>query len=162
MKRYVVDTNVPIIANGRQNSNASIDCRIAAVTFLRTLLSSGKILVDRAGDIQAEYRRHLNAKGEPGVGDRFYQEVLKSTPRRTERIKLPKRADGEYVDLPQALVDAGFDRSDRKFAALGKREKAPVVNATDGDWLEHHAVLERHGIQVEFVCGCDASKWFVA
>jgi hypothetical protein len=158
MKRYVVDTNVPIVANGGPNSHASIDCRASAIKFLHGVLSSGKILVDIAGDIQAEYKRHLSPRGQPGVGDRFYQAVLHSAPRRIERIHLPKKAD-EYIDLPDALIDAGFDPSDRKFAALGKRAKAPVANATDSDWLDHRVALEAHGIQVIFICGCEVSKW---
>ena len=39
MKRHVVDTNVPIVANGRPDPrdrrHPSTDCRIAAVTFLK-------------------------------------------------------------------------------------------------------------------------------
>jgi len=164
MKRHVVDTNVPIVANGRPDPrdrrHPSTDCRIAAVTFLKKILVSGRILVDMAGDIQSEYRNHLNARGQPGVGDRFYQEILNSSPRLIERIDLPKRDDGAYVDLPQALIAANFDPSDRKFAALAKRESVPVINATDSDWLDHRATLAENDIQVEFLCGCDRSKWF--
>jgi hypothetical protein len=116
--------------------------------------------VDLAGEIQAEYRNHLNASGQPGVGDRFYQEVLNSAPQMIERIELPRREDGEYADLPQAVIDANFDRSDRKFAALAKKEDVPVINATDSDWLNHRKILENNGILVRFVCGCDGSKWF--
>ncbi len=164
MSRYVVDTNVPVVANGRPNPEddrvPSITCRIAAVEFLQTALHSGKILVDLAGEIQAEYRRHLKPSGQPGVGDRFYQEVLNSAPQRIERIDLPKRDDGEFADLPQELINANFDRSDRKFAALAKREHAPVINATDSDWLNHRVMLESYGIRVTFLCGCDKSNWF--
>jgi hypothetical protein len=163
MNRYVVDTNVAIVANGCTDPRPpSVDCRIAAVTFLQTVLESGKIVVDLAGEIQAEYRNHLNASGQPGVGDRFYQEVLNSAPRMIERIELPRREDGEYADLPQAVIDANFDPSDRKFAALAKREDLPVINATDSDWLNHREILENNGIRVRFVCGCDGRKWFAA
>ena len=163
MSRCVVDTNVPVVANGRADPRPpSVDCRIAAIIFLQTVLESGKIVVDLAGEIQAEYRTYLNASGQPGVGDRFYQEVLKSTPRMIERIELPKREDGEFVDLPQAVIDANFDPSDRKFAALAKKEDVPVINATDSDWLIHREVLENNGIHIRFICGCDGSKWFAA
>lgn len=164
MSRYVVDTNVPIVANGRPDPKddrpPSLACRIGAVTFLQKALASGKVLVDLAGEIQAEYRKYLNASGQPGVGDRFYQEVINSAPRLIERIELPKGDDDEYTDLPQALIAANFDRSDRKFAALGGREQAPVINATDSDWLNHRATLEGNGIRIQFVCGCDKTKWF--
>jgi hypothetical protein len=150
MSRHVVDTNVPIVANGRPNPDdsgvPSNACRIAAIKFLVNTLESGKVLLDQAGEIQAEYRRYLNPRGQPGVGDRFYLEVLNSAPKRIERVELPKRDDGEFLDLPQALIDVNFDPSDRKFAALAKREKAPVINATDSDWLNHRDVIESTGI----------------
>jgi hypothetical protein len=164
MSRFVVDTNVPIVANGRpdpkDNRVPSIDCRIACVTRLEKILKSGKVLLDLAGEIQDEYRTYLRPSGQPGVGDRFYQEVLNSAPKKIERVELPKRDDDEFADLPQALIDANFDPSDRKFAALAIRGQAPVVNATDSDWLNHRTMLENHGIRVEFLCGCDSSNWF--
>ena len=79
MKRCTVDTNVPIVANGLPDvsnggKTASIDCRIAAVEFLQAVMKTGLILLDVDGAIQAEYHRHLNPRGQPGVGDRFYLE----------------------------------------------------------------------------------------
>lgn len=163
MNRHVVDTNVPIVANGpapNDESPPSAECREAAVRFLMDVLKSGKILLDFAGEIQNEYRTYLSPSGQPGVGDRFYQAVLNSAPRQIERIDLPKRDDGEFADLPQALIDANFDPSDRKFAALARREQVPVFNATDSDWLDHRATLNDNGIQVAFLCGCDKATWF--
>ena len=164
MSRCVVDTNVAIIANGRPDpedaKQPSLDCRMATVTFLIELLQTGTVLLDRAGEIQAEYRKHLNAAGQPGTGDRFYREVLHSSPKLVERVDLPKRADGQYTDLPQSLIDAGFDPSDRKFAALGHKEGAPVYNATDSDWVNHAVTLQEEQIRVEHLCGCDPAAWF--
>jgi hypothetical protein len=167
MIRCTVDTNVPIVANGHGDPNdvgksPSVDCRLAAVKFLQSLVKSGTILLDFEGEIQAEYRTYLNPNGEPGVGDRFYREVLNSIPNLVERVELPRRADGQYADLPQPLIDAQFDPGDRKFAALAKREKVPVFNATDSDWIDHHAILEANGVIVEFLCGYDRKKWFTA
>lgn len=165
MIRCTVDTNVPIVANGRSDSKdgdkvPSVDCRAAAISFLTSLLQSGVILLDLEGEIQVEYHRYLNPHGQPGVGDRFYQAVINSAPRLVERIELPKRGDGEYADLPQALIDAKFDPADRKFAALANREQVHIINATDSDWLEHRATLEGNGIAVKFLCGCDKTEWF--
>lgn len=164
MSRFVVDTNVPIVANGRLDPQSrqipTVDCRTAAITFLVKVIESGRILLDVAGEIQAEYHRHLSPRGQPGVGDRFYLAVLQSAPKHIERIDLPKREDGEYADLPQEVIASSFDPSDRKFAALAKKEQAPVVNAVDTDWLEHRVTLAANDIAVEFVCGCDSSTWF--
>jgi hypothetical protein len=157
----VVDTNVPIVANGRGNGNQpSPACQLATIQCLEGILSGKMILLDFAGDIQAEYRRYLNPRGQPGVGDRFYQAVLNCQVESVMRIDLEKRPDGSFSQFPQDHDLQNFDPSDRKFAALARQQHAPVINATDSDWLDHRAALERNGIQVEFVCGCDSATWF--
>jgi hypothetical protein len=163
MIRCVVDTNVAIVANGQPDEgdarSPSPMCRRAAVIFLTKLVENGRVLLDDAGAIQAEYRRQLNPSGAPGVGDRFYQEVLHSHPKLVERVNLPKRPDGEYEDLPQEIIDARFDPSDRKFAALAHKEGVPVYNATDSDWIEHSNTLATAGLVIENICGCNPELW---
>ena len=152
MNRWVIDTNVPIVANGRADGWPAC-CRAATIRFLTRVLNDAEhVLIDLAGEIVREYRRHLHPSGQPGVGDRFFRAVLQSG-EQIERIELCKRPDGEYADLPQALIDARFDPSDRKFAALAKREEAPIVNATDSDWTHARAILAECGISVKFLCG---------
>ena len=124
------------------------------------LLTGGTIVVDAEGAIQTEYRRHLSPAGQPGVGDRFFREVINSTPGRVERVMLPQGVDGDYVDFPTDAALAKFDPSDRKFAALSRREGIPVLTATDTDWLNDRAALESNRVQIQFVCGCDADGWF--
>ncbi len=158
MTKYVIDTNVPIVANG-DHPAASIQCRISAVTTLQNALSKGTIYLDFAGVIQEQYRKYLKPSGQPGVGDRFYQEVLNSHPDRVQRVALASREDGEYFDLPQAIIDAGFDPSDRVFAAVAHKTGAIVHNAVDSDWLEKREVIEANDIDICFVCGDDPSVW---
>ena len=165
MTRCVVDTNVPIVANGRPDPEdprpPSVGCRRAAVSFLMDVVTNGTILLDTDGAVQAEYRRHLHPRGQPGVGDRFYQVVLHSAPLLVERVELPRNPDGEYMHLPRPLVDVGFDPSDRKFAAIAHKEQVPVVNATDSDWVEHGPTLAAVGVGVHHLCGNDRDQWFV-
>lgn len=158
MSRFVIDTNVPIVANGREES-VKIDCRIAAIQTLQNALASGRIFLDSEGAIQDEYRRYLSPSGQPGVGDMFYREVLNSHPDRVVRVDIARRPDGEYEDLPQAIIDVNFDPSDRKFAAVAVRANAKVCNAIDSDWLEQREVIEANGIEIIFVCGCDPNEW---
>lgn len=167
MKRYVVDTNVPIVANGRPDAASgsripSLDCRLAAIDFLESLLRGGRVLLDLDGEIQAEYARRLNPSGQPSVGDRFYLAVLHSAPQRVERIDLPKTPDGSFADYPGDPGLASFDPSDRKFVALSLRAKAPVVVATDSDWVESKAALMRNGVGITFLCTCNTKTWFAA
>ncbi|YBV96890.1 hypothetical protein M1D80_08265 [Phyllobacteriaceae bacterium JZ32] len=165
MSRCVVDTNVPIVANGGAASDArrpSVSCRNEAIRFLMKLLESGTVLLDLEGEMQAEYHRHLNPRGQPGVGDRFYLTVLNSSPKLVERISVPKREDGQFADLPQSLIDENFDPSDRKFVAMARRENVPVFNATDSDWINHAQTLIAEGIEVVHICGCKTEEWFEA
>ncbi|MBC6443217.1 MAG: hypothetical protein GDA53_08910 [Rhodobacteraceae bacterium] len=162
MNRWVVDTNVPVVANGRNDNGrkrVSPSCQKSTITFLMELHASGKILLDRKGEMQKEYRRYLNPKGQPGVGDRFYQSILQR-PDKIERFDLDKNAAGEYIDLLAAIVGAGFDPDDRKFAAMSVKEGVPVVNATDSDWAKNRALLEASGIQIRFLCGCAPAAWY--
>lgn len=159
MMLRVIDTNVPIVANGR-GTNATPDCRLAAIRYLANVLETARVVLDLAGEIQEEYHRYLNPHGQPGVGDRFYLEILNSSPQRVKRVKLRKHsATDEFVDFPLDAALRRFDRSDRKFAAASKRAKAPVANATDSDWLKFRAPLAADGIVVEFVCGCEPQEW---
>lgn len=159
MTKRVVDTNVAIVANGR-NTNASIDCRRSAVKFLNWLCTKGRVILDLDGAIQEEYRTYLRPGGQPGVGDRFFQMILHSAPSRVERIELPRDAlTGEFLDFPNDPSLATFDKSDRKFAAAARKSGAPVCNATDSDWLIHKAPLNANGISVVFLCGCDPNSW---
>ena len=163
MTRWTIDTNVPVVANGRGNGGRPVApaCREAAVDFLmRVLDQRERVVLDEEGAIQKEYRRNLRPSGQPGVGDRFYQAALQQG--RCEWVSLLRRRDGEYADLPQAVIDAGFDRDDRKFAALARREGIPVVNAVDGDWLAARQLLASNSIRVKFLCGRNRARWFAA
>jgi hypothetical protein len=86
-------------------------------------------------------------------------EVINSDPKKIARVDLAKRADGEYADLPQPIINAAFDPSDRVFAALAKKTRAKVYNAVDTDWLEKRAVIEANGIAISFLCGCVSANW---
>lgn len=163
----VVDTNVPVVANGRggpdeKASVPSISCRQAAVERLQRVLDCDLVLLDEDGQIQNEYQRYLQPSGQPGVGDQFYREIINSHPERVRRVALPKDKSGSYTDFPAVGSLAKFDRSDRKFAALARREHATVLNATDTDWLNFRVPLAAENIHVEFLCGCDPKHWFDA
>ena len=157
-KKYIFDTNVAIVANGGGGGVCNI-CILNSVKILQEAINKGIIFVDLNGEIQDEYRKHLNAKGQPGVGDRFYQEVINSSPSVVCRVELDKGSDGEYLDLPEAIKSSKFDPSDRKFAALSAKADAPVYNCVDSDWVNYVETLRECNLSVEFVCGTDPSKW---
>lgn len=118
------------------------------------MILEGRTVLDEGGDIQGEYARHLFARGQPGVGDRFFQMILQSQPDRVERIALPRSAaTGQYTHFPTDPTLAAFDQSDRVFAAAALASGCPVVNAVDSDWAIHEARLVANGVTIEFLCG---------
>jgi len=158
MPKYVIDTNVAIVANG-DSERVTIECRLAAVTLLQKAVQKGVIFVDSAGAIQDEYRRYLNPRGEPGIGDRFYLEVINSDPKKVARIDVEKDGEGHYVDLPQEIIDSEFDHGDRVFAAVAKKSDSKVYNTVDTDWVEHRELIEGCGVPIIFLCGSDPAEW---
>ena len=158
MRRYAIDTNVAVVANGKDET-VCISCQRAAVEFLVKAIENGTIVLDECGEIQEEYRRKLNPSGQPGVGDRFYYEVLQGCPPKVKRVSVSRRADGEYADVPQPIIDAGFDTDDRKYVAVALIAKAVVCNAVDSDWVEHKEVIEANGVDIDFLCGTDPTRW---
>ena len=157
MSTVIVDTNVPVVANGR-DTNASPDCRIAAIEFLEELHIRGCIAVDLEGEIEQEYRNRV-AIGQPGVGSRFLQRFFAEVPERVKRFSNSTPRNPKKV-IAFVGVLAGFDPSDRKFAKLSAHTGYTVVNATDTDWLHHRIALARSGVSIRFLCGSDSAAWF--
>ncbi len=150
MTVFVVDTNVAIAANGK-DTHADIECQLRCVETLQ-LLKQGIVVIDNGGLIITEYRKRLNFAGAPGVGDAFSKYVFDNQYRgdKIQRVGvIPSNNDQRgFEELPQNT----FDRSDRKFLAVAVAADAVVLNATDNDWREHEALMERLGVIVEELC----------
>jgi hypothetical protein len=158
MTAKVVDTNIAVIANGR-DINASNDCRLRSVTALTTLVTRGRIVVDDAGSILAEYGGRLYPEGQPGVGDLFYRHVLDNQGN-ARRIRMVHTAKPRGDALRAAFERGGlaaFDPSDRVFALCAVVARVPVATATDSDWIQHEVGLVACGVQIEYVCGREAA-----
>lgn len=159
MKRRVVDTNVLVVANGR-NTNASSSCRESTIDGLKEIMDHAKIVIDSGGEIIEEYNLYCFAGGQPGLGDEFFRLVLLNYLGKIERVAVPRNDDGSYVNFPIDPRLNNFDVSDRKFAATAKASGAKIVNSTDSDWLNHFDALTQNGIDIEFLCGVDRISWF--
>lgn len=157
--KYVVDTNVPIVANGGKDVNASPLCRLKAIDFLEAMMAKGCLILDSAGEVEAEYGKHLKF-GQPGVGNRFIQAFFTTAIKRIHRIDIDKDKNGEYEDFPKSKKLSKFDKSDRKFVALGIKAGEEIANATDTDWLNDLEALEESGVKVHFLCTKDTGCWF--
>lgn len=161
MSNVIIDTNIMVIAN-RQNRDVAVSCMDACVKFLIRAQASSTVLMDSGDEIRAEYTRALRVGTPPQLGAQFlihiYREQWNS--QFVRHVELEKSVEGEFADFPNAPEIAGFDRSDRKFAALARRTGTPVSNAVDSDWIDYRDHLDAHGISVDFICGCDESQWF--
>lgn len=162
MSDWVVDTNVMVVANGRHDGArpVSVECRAASIEFLTNILAgNNRVLVDDDNAILAEYRNYLNPSGQPGVGDRFLQELYRNVDR-IDRVELPIGSDGQYDDLHPDIKASSFDLSDRKFAALALKQSVPVANSVDSDWIEHWPLLIGCGLDIRLLCGNDPDAWY--
>lgn len=155
-RRYVVDTNVLVVANGRHKTVVGLACKLKCIEFLERVLDERehiKIAVDAGGEIQIEYRTYCNPSGQPSVGDRFFLALLQNYDTKVTRISLAKNELGNYVDFPADIRLKDFDRADRKFAAVARRARALVVNAADArSWPLYKDVLLEYGIAVVQLC----------
>lgn len=151
----VVDTNVAVVANGK-TPQAGHACRAACEGALLDVRDRRRVLLDARGAILEEYRRHLSPSGQPGLGDAFFKWlwVNQANPTHCRRVEITPDAARGYREFPDDRALDRFDRDDRVFVAvaIASREAPPILNASDTDWWEHRAALEKHGIRVEHLC----------
>lgn len=159
----VVDTNVPVTANG-MNSSASATCVAASARALQAVMSSGHLFLDNAGRIVLEYRRNLHAEGQPGPGDAFLRWVLTNewSVERVTRVDITAKEDDpdDFVELPPPPVNIFYDPSDRKFlaVALAADERPSILQSLDSKWWGWRDALANVGITVCFLCPEEIAK----
>jgi len=158
--KCVVDTNVPIVANGVAEQ-ASPECVSACAVRLRELTDSGKLVLDDGWRIMTEYTGHLHSEGQPGPGDAFLKWVLTNyrNPDRCELVRITPSgaAETDFVEFPDSDDLRDFDRSDRKFiaVALAHPERPPILQATDAEWWEMREAFDEAGVTIDFLCEDD-------
>jgi len=157
MSAFVVDTNVPVVANGK-SVQADPDCVIACIEALTGIRDHGVIILDDALLILGEYMRNLSMSGQPGVGDFFMKWVwaIQADPNHCQRVAITPISDdlNNFVEFPLDADLKDFDRSDRKFVAVALvSDSTPeILNAVDTDWANHFAALSRNGVKLKFLC----------
>lgn len=70
-----------------------------------------------------------------------------------------KAHDEQLERLGAELIN--FDAPDRKFVAVSAAhpDRPPIAQAADSKWLDWAPALQRHGIQVEFLCLVDIQRF---
>ena len=155
--RAIVDTNVLVVANGR-NTHADLECQIQCVRAIRDISLKGSAVVDDGWLILDEYRKRLNFEGQPGAGDAFFKHIYDNmySSKRVERVSITVVDDEErtFKELPPNTLD----RSDQKFLAVAVVARAPILNATDSDWHNERELVSRLDVVVQQLCPKHATR----
>lgn len=156
MTAAIVDTNVLVVANGRNaqaNAEPTGACRLAAIDALTDIKARHTLLLDAGGGILDEYRRHCNYSGQPGVGDQFFRWAHQNAPMLGD-VSLTPHSDRRYDEFPSDQALVSFDYDDRVFVAVAIAGPKPnrILNAVDSDYSRHLAALSNSGITVAELC----------
>lgn len=151
----IIDTNVLVVANGH-TPQADAECEAACIRALSAMRSGHVILIDSAGEILTEYRRHCSLAGQPGTGDAFFKWLHDhlGSPQRCRMVTITPHEDRGYAEFPSDPELQHFDPDDRKFVAvaLASGSRPDILNATDSDWWQHRVPLEHCGVSVRQLC----------
>ena len=162
MMAVIVDTNVPVVANG-QSPQASPNCVDTCINRLEGIIRGEKKLVlDDRWIILSEYIRNLRSSGEPGAGDRFLLWILMNKDERCDLVPITPvdGSENEFEEFPDDPALNDFDPDDRKFIAVAcaHPEKPPILQAVDSQWLDFHNAFRRNGVTVKFICEDDIQR----
>lgn len=161
----IIDTNVPVIADGNRSPQASPECRLACVSQLKALLSGKhQIVIDDSWHILKEYKANLYRSS--GLGREFLQRVLqnRNNPSACVQVHLEVNDDGSFKDFPEDDALKSFDLEDRKWIALSRASQrqlgriVPIVQAADLKWLNFVSILSKYGVTINFICNTILSK----
>lgn len=151
----VMDTNVAVVANGR-TSQASSSCISECIAILRHTRDENRVLLDSGNLILNEYRRNLNPSGQPGPGDAFFKWLFdnQANPEHCRKVTLSAHTIRGFEEFPYDQSLSAFDPDDRKFVAvvLASGTGPKLLNASDTDWWLYQNELQRHGVEVVFLC----------
>ena len=155
----IVDTNVPLVANGFF-CKASEDCVEICVDRLEQITDGEiKLALDDQRYIIDEYRNKLNPSGQPGVGDAFLKwvEINWTNDDCCDRIEITPIVVGAKRNFAQFPTDpalTNFDDDDRKFVAVACAHpgQPPILQAVDSKWCHFLSALTHNGVTVDHLC----------
>lgn len=163
MDRVVIDTNVLLVANGAHRE-ASPECVVACVDHLKSMQTTGVVVIDDAYRILGEYQHRTSLNPPKGVGDVFLKWLLRNAgnARFVEQVKITEAEDDVYAEFPDPELQSRFDPADRKFPAVANAHssKPSIWQAVDCKWLDWWPRLAEHGIYVEFLCPGDVCRFY--
>ena len=164
MNEFIVDTNVPLVANG-DAEHMSLDCQENCVMFISKLLSGVySIVIDDSFHIIREYEQNLKGNTQQNFGNSFLKWLLTNqhNPSKVKQVHINQIDEFNFEEVPQALIDIGFDNSDRKFIAVAVSNNfaSPIAQAADSKWIGWEHILNQENIDVLFLCKKELESFF--
>ena len=103
-----------------------------------------------------EYKTYCHHSGQPGTGDAFFKWLYlnQGYAEVCENVQITLDDERVFVEFPNDVNLADFDRSDRKFVAvaLASRFNPTIYNATDSDWKIFNRLLAVHDVRIHQLC----------
>ena len=156
--RAVVDTNVLVVANGR-DTHVDVSCQLRCVDELARLSREEVVCVDDKMLIMSEYEKNTGHKGQAKPGTVFYKQIWRKMGD-SNRVRLvpvePRDAEGR--DFADPILPPSNLKKDAKFLAVAIKADAVIVNAADSDWAEHRELTGRLGVDVRQLCPQHATR----
>ena len=181
MPAVIIDTNVIVVANTeiREDENgrliavgmadhATPDCIDTCQNRLTQILSGGtKVVLDDKERIIGEYRRNVEGSRQNRAGDLFWAWLMRIqwSPEKCAMVRItPLQGNGtEFEEFPEDAALNDFDKDDRKFIAVAMayardyQQTAPILQAVDTKWEDFIEALQRHGVEVEWICEVEST-----
>jgi len=156
MVEYIVDTNVPLVAQG-EAEQMSLNCQKECALFLEELFNGHiKLVIDSDYHLIGEYSNKMTKGSQAQYGNRFLKWILSNQANHSKIKTVDIHAVDQYnfEEVPQSLVDLGFDNSDRKFVAvaIANNNQAKIAQSADSKWIGWEEALKKEGIHVHFLC----------
>ncbi len=168
MLYFILDTNVLVIANGREYApQASPQCVENCRQKILEINQSHGFVIDNQRRILREYLDNAstsNPAHQKQAGELFLKWVLRNwqNPQVCEQVAItpipepntPPKDWKDFAEFPRDPDLATFDPSDRKFVAvaLTSAHNPPIVIASDRGWPNHETALNKHHVQLQFLC----------
>lgn len=156
MTEYIVDTNVPLVAQGTA-SQMSSNCEMNCGDFLEKLFQGHfKLVIDNNYHLIREYENKMTKGSQVQYGNRFLKWIYtnQANPLKIKTVEIEQIDEFNFAEVPQSLIDINFDNSDRKFVAVAvaNKNQAPIVQAADSKWIGWEEALNNIGVRIYFLC----------
>ena len=186
MPAVIIDTNVIVVANTeiREDENGKLvavgmadhatpDCIITCQKRLDQIRrGSTQVVLDDNERLTQEYRRYVkdprqSPPQQSRAGDQFWYWLMQNQwmSEKCTRVRItPLHGNGtEFEEFPDDAALNDFDKDDRKFIAVAMayardyQQTAPILQAVDTKWEDFIEALQRHGVEVEWICEVEAT-----